>query len=278
MARTSVNDNVSANIWGLEAEAIIRPTPELTLNMNASYLNTKVSEDKLLANPRDFGAGRSDAVIIKDITNGANCAVAPTTAGNAAGANGFVNQTNTLINAGAIPGVAGGAGLQGTTSFGAGSGIASTGAFGICSVLEALAPTVGAAFGGVQVYSSGIPVNIKGNKLPGAPDYKFSAGVQYAAPIGEMTLTPRADFVYTGKSSGNIFNGAVNEIDSFTQVNAQLQLDGPDKKWFARVWVQNLFDKDSITGMYVTDQSSGNYTNIFTLEPRRYGITAGMKF
>ena len=130
----------------------------------------------------------------------------------------------------------------------------------------------------MQVYSSGIPVNIKGNKLPGAPDYKFSAGVQYAAPIGEMTLTPRADFVYTGKSSGNIFNGAVNEIDSFTQVNAQLQLDGPDKKWFARVWVQNLFDKDSITGMYVTDQSSGNYTNIFTLEPRRYGITAGMKF
>lgn len=278
VARTSVNDNVSANIWGLEAEAIIRPTPELTLNMNASYLNTKVSEDKLLANPRDFGAGRSDAVIIKDITNGANCAVAPTTAGNAAGANGFVNQTNTLINAGAIPGVAGGAGLQGTTSFGAGSGIASTGAFGICSVLEALAPTVGASFGGMQVYSSGIPVNIKGNKLPGAPDYKFSAGVQYAAPIGEMTLTPRADFVYTGKSSGNIFNGAVNEIDSFTQVNAQLQLDGPDKKWFARVWVQNLFDKDSITGMYVTDQSSGNYTNIFTLEPRRYGITAGMKF
>ena len=278
VARTSVNDNVSANIWGLEAEAIIRPTPELTVNMSASYLNTKVSEDKMLANPRDFGAGRSDSVIIKDITNGANCAVAPTTAGNAAGANGFVNQANALINAGAIPGVAGGAGLRGTTGFGANSGIASTGAFGICAVLDALAPTVGAAFGGVKVYSSGIPVNIKGNKLPGAPDYKFSAGVQYAAPIGEMTLTPRADFVYTGKSTGNIFNGAVNEIDSFTQVNAQLQLDGPDKKWFARVWVQNLFDKDSITGLYVTDQSSGNYTNIFTLEPRRYGITAGLKF
>lgn len=278
VARTSVNDNVSANIWGLEAEAIFRPTRELSVNLSASYLNTKVSEDKLLANPRDFGAGRADSVIIKDITNGANCAVAPTTAGNAAGANGFVNQANTLINAGAIPGVVGGAGLQGTTGFGAGSGIASTGAFGICSVLEALAPTVGAAFGGVQVYSSGIPVNIKGNKLPGAPDYKFSAGVQYAAPIGEMTLTPRADFVYTGQSTGNIFNGAVNAIDSFTQVNAQLQLDGPDKKWFARVWVQNLFDKDSITGLYVTDQSSGNYTNIFTLEPRRYGITAGLKF
>ena len=185
---------------------------------------------------------------------------------------------NTLINAGAIPGLAAGAGLQPTTEFPAGSGIASTGAFSVCGALDALKGTVGTAFGGIAVYSSGIPTNIKGNKLPGAPDYKFSAGVQYAAPMGDMTLTPRADFVYTGKSVGNIFGGTVNEVPSFTQVNAQLQLDGADKKWFARVWVQNLFDKDSITGLYVTDQSSGNYTNIFTLEPRRFGVTAGMKF
>ena len=278
VARTSVNDNVSATIYGLEAEAIFHPTRELTINMNASYLNAKVSDDKFLANPRDFGGGRADSVIVKDITNGANCAVAPNTAGNAAGSNGFVNQVNTIINAGLAAPLKAGANLQPTTAFPSNGGIASTGAFGVCAVLSALAPTLGTSFGGVTVYSSGIPVNIKNNKLPGAPDYKFSAGVQYAAPIGEMTLTPRADFVYTGKTYGNIFNGTVNEIPSFTQVNAQLQLDGPDKKWYARAWVQNLFNKDSITGLYVTDQSSGNYTNVFTLEPRRYGITAGVKF
>jgi len=43
-------------------------------------------------------------------------------------------------------------------------------------------------------------------------------------------------------------------------------------------FIQNLFDANSVTGLYVTDQSSGNYTNIFTLEPRRYGIAAGVKF
>ena len=130
----------------------------------------------------------------------------------------------------------------------------------------------------MTVYSSGIPTNIKGNKLPGAPDYKFSAGVQYAAPLGDMTLTPRVDYVYTGKSTGNIFNGTVNEVPSFSQINAQIELDGPNKKWFVRGWIQNLTNNDAITGLYVTDQSSGNYTNIFTLEPRRYGITAGLKF
>ncbi|MFM5917896.1 MAG: TonB-dependent receptor [Novosphingobium sp.] len=277
VARTSVNDNVSAKIYGLEAEMIFRPSRELTVNIGASYLHTEVSQDKFLANPRDFGGGRSDAIIIKDITNGANCAIAPKTAGNTAAVNALLASYNGLVNG------ATGNNLQTVPyTFAANSGIASTGAFSICSLptgalpgLKEYAALTGAP---VDVYTSGIPVNIKGNKLPGAPDYKFSAGVQYAAPLGDMTLTPRVDYVYTGKSTGNIFNGAVNEVPSFSQVNAQLQLDGPDKKWFVRGWVQNLTNNDAITGLYVTDQSSGNYTNVFTLEPRRYGLTAGLKF
>ncbi len=298
--RTSVNDNVSANIYGLEAEAVFRPTRELSVNINASYLHTSVSQDKLLANSRDFGAGRADAVIIKDITNAANCAVGSNTSGNVAGVNGFVNFVNGAINAGIVdplytgatlgaggtPGhfsqylVNPGAGLQNAGAFPTGSGLASTGAFSICSVLQSYAAAAGASFdpAGISVYLSGIPTNIKGNKLPGAPDYKLSAGVQYAAPIGDLTLTPRIDVAYTGKTYGNIFNGTVNAIAAFTQVNAQIQLEGQDRKWFMRAFVQNLFDKDSITGLYVTDQSSGNYTNIFTLEPRRFGVAAGIKF
>ena len=277
VARTSVNDNVSANIWGLEAEAVLRPTRELTINLGASYLNTEVSQDKFLANSRDFGAGRADAVIIKDITNAANCAVSSTT-GSVAGVNAYVNQVQSLINSGAIPGVSAGAGLQNTTAFPAGSGLASTGAFSICAVLDSLKGTVGPAFGGIAVDLSGIPTNIKGNELPGAPKYKLSAGVQYVVPVGDMTVTPRVDVAHTGESTGNIFNGAVNAIPAFTQVNAQIQLDGPDKKYFVRAFIQNVFDKDSITGLYLTDQSSGSFTNIFTLEPRRFGIAAGFKF
>ncbi|MFM5886333.1 MAG: TonB-dependent receptor [Novosphingobium sp.] len=273
--RTSVNDNVSAHIYGMELEGVFRPTDQLTINANASYLHTEVSQDKMLADSRDYGGGRADAVIIKDLTTAANCAVAPNTAGGT-GAVGFVTAVN------------GSLGLAGPASFGPNSGIASTGAFSICnallgaSVTSTGAPSATALLFdplGVTVYSSGIPVNIKGNKLPGAPDYKFSFGAQYAIPVGgDVTITPRADYIYTGKSTGNIFNGPVNEVPSFSQVNAQIQIDGADKKWFVRGWIQNVFDDASITGLYVTDQSSGLYTNIFTLEPRRYGITAGVKF
>lgn len=287
VARTSVNDNVDANIWGLEAEAVIHPVPELTVNLTASYLHTEVASDKYLSNPRDFGGGRADAVIIKDITNAANCAVA-SSSGSVAGINAYVAQVNSLINAGVIPGVSPGAGLRAPTSFGPNSGIASTGAFSICAALQGLAPTLGAAFGGVETstvidggtydYSAGIPVNIKGNKLPGAPNYKVSMGAQYAFPIGQATLTPRVDVAYTGETTGNVFNGNVNSIDSFVQANAQIQLDGPDSRWYVRGYIQNIFDSTAVTGLYVTDQSSGNYTNIFTLEPRRYGIAAGFRF
>jgi outer membrane receptor protein involved in Fe transport len=282
VARTSVDDNVSADIYGLEAEAIVRPVRELTINVNASYLHTKVSQDKFLSNPRDFGGGRSDAVIIKDITTAANCAVAPNTAGNAAGANAFVAAINGGINA------ATGAGLQGPTAFPSGSGIASTGAFSICSSLIRAAinadgtPTATAQLfdpNGITVYPSGVPVNIKGNQLPGAPNFKVAAGVQYAIPVGhDMTVTPRFDAIMTGTSYGSIFNGNINRIPSYTQLNAQIQIDGPDDKWFIRGYIQNISNSNSITGQYVTDQSSGNFTNIFTLDPRRYGVAAGFKF
>jgi iron complex outermembrane recepter protein len=277
VARTSVNDNVDANIWGVEVEGVIRPTREFTVNFGFSYLNTEVSSDKFLGNPRDPSGGRSDVVIIKDITNGANCAVRPTTAGNAAGTQAYV----TAINSGL--------GLRAPTGFGADSGILATGAFGICSVLEATAANPSAplrALFGVPtgalpfvVENAGVPVNIRGNHLPQAPNVKASIGVQYEATVGQdMTLVPRFDLTYTGDSYGNIFNGRINRINGYAQANAQIQLNGPDRRWFARAFVQNIFDSDSTTGLYVTDQSSGLFTNIFTLDPRRYGVAVGFNF
>jgi len=267
VARTSVNDNVDADIYGLELESIIRPSREWAINMGASYLHTKVSQDKFLSNPRDPSGGRSDAVIIKDLTNASNC-TAVSNSGSAAGVNGFVAAVN------------GSLGLRAPASFGADSGVAANGAFSICSVLAgAAAGPTGAAFGGVTILNAGVATNIKGNKLPQAPNYKFSVGTQYTAELENgMTVVPRVDLTYTGDSYGNIFNGRINKVAGYAQANAQVQLSGVDDKWYVRGFVQNIFDSSSTTGLYVTDQSSGLYTNIFTLEPRRYGIAAGFKF
>jgi iron complex outermembrane recepter protein len=263
VARTSVNDNVDAEVYGVEGEFIFQPTRELAINVGASYLHTKVSQDKFLSNPRDPSGGRSDAVIIKDITNGSNCALVPKVAGNAAGANGYVGSVNAAL------------GLRAPTAFPTDSGInGATGAFSICSALAG-----NAAAAGMDVLFAGVEVNIKGNQLPQAPEFKFSAGAQYTIEMDSgMTIVPRVDLAMTGESFGNIFNGYVNRISSYSVINAQVQINGKDDRWYARAYVQNLTDNSATTGLYVTDQSSGLFTNIFTLEPRRYGGAIGFRF
>ena len=265
VARTSVNDNVDVNIYGVEAEAIASPIPAMVVNMNFSYLKSDVANNKMLANPRDPSGGRADAVIIKDITNGANCAVA-STSGNVAGVNQFVGAINAAV------------GLRAPVAI---PGTNTTGAFGICSALQAQAAAVGAAFGGIEVLGSGVEVSVKGNQLPNAPTYKASAGIQYTIDLGTsgFTLVPRADINYTGDQFGTIFNkNPIDRIQGYEVVNAQIQLNAPDDRFYVRAFVQNLTDNNSTTGMFVTDQSSGLFTNIFTIEPRRYGVAAGFKF
>ncbi|WP_454597476.1 TonB-dependent receptor [Qipengyuania sp. SM2507] len=261
VARTSVNDTIDATVYGAELEAIIAPDPAWLINMSFSYLNAKVDGDQFFSNPRDPGGGDPTAVIIKDISNGSLCAVT------GANANAFVATINPAL------------GLRGPTAFPSDGGIASTGAFSICSVLDAQAQAVGAAFGGIQVLSPGVEVNLNGNKLPQAPEMKASMGVQYTADFSNgWTLVPRFDLSFTGEQYGNVFNGNVNRIEPFVQANAQIQLNGPDDRFFVRGFIQNIFDSNSVTGLYLTDASSGNFTNIFTLDPRRFGIGVGVTF
>ena len=258
VARTSVNDNVDADIYGVEAEAIMSPTPAFVVNMNASYLHSKVSTDKLLVNPRDVSGGRADAVIIKDITNASNCVVVPNVAGNAALSNGYVAAVNARV------------GLRAPTAI---PTMAATGAFGICSALAA-----NAAVSGVSVLD-GVTTNIRGNRLPQAPTYKWSVGAQYTIDFANgMNIVPRADLNYTGGFAASIFNTFIDRIPGYAVVNMQVQLNARDDRFYVRGYVQNLTNNNAVTGQYVTDQSAGLFTNIFTIEPRRYGIAAGFKF
>ncbi len=276
VARTSVNDNSNANIYGVEAEAVVSPVPALLINMNFSYLKSKVSDDRFLANPRDPSGGRSDAVIIKDITNASNCAIVPTTAGNVVGVNTYVAAVNSGI------------GLRAPTAV---PGTNTTGAFSVCSALAATAanpPAALRALFGVPagalpftVLGSGVEVNVRDNNLPNAPTYKWAVGAQYTIDMGSSgwNIVPRADINYTGNSWGTIFNrNPIDRIEGYEVVNAQIQLNAPDDRFYIRGFVRNLTQNDATTGMYVTDQSSGLFTNIFTIEPRTYGIAAGFKF
>jgi outer membrane receptor protein involved in Fe transport len=272
VARTSVNDNTDATVYGAELEALFRPNRDLLLNFSASYLHSSIG-DLQLVDPRDVSGGRSDTVIIKDATNAANCAVVPNTPGNAAGTNALVTAFNGALGLGGpVP-------VPGTNT---------TGAYSICDALAATIANPSAPLRGLFAtptgplpftVTTGVPVDLSGNDLPQAPTWKFSAGIQYTFRLGGgLTLVPRGDFTYTGSYFARSFNRPIDRIHGYEIVNAQIQLNGRNDRWFVRGFVQNLTKNNAITGLYVTDQSSGLFTNAFTLDPRRYGVAAGVRF
>jgi iron complex outermembrane receptor protein len=255
LARTAVNDNADANIYGAELESVMIPARGLRLNLSASLLQTRL-KDLSLIDPRDPSAGRSDVVVIKDITSGSNCAVIPAAGGSGAGANGLVSAVNAPL------GLRAPVALPGTNT---------TGAFSLCDALRA-------AGGSQYTVNNGVEVNIAGNELPLSPRFKLSAGAEYTFDIGSgMTLVPRLDVHYTGKTFSTVFNKPLDRIKGYTNANAQIQLSGPGKRWFVRAYVQNLTGNDATTGRWVSTQAAGSYTNIFVLEPRRYGLVVGFQ-
>ena len=272
VSRTSVNDNTDATVYGVELEGLFRPVRNTIVNFSASYLHSSIG-DLQLVDPRDVSGGRSDVVIIKDVTNASNCALIPNTPGNAAGANALVGAFNSAV--GLRPPVP----VPGTNT---------TGAYSICS---ALAGTIASPSAALRLafatptgplpfsVSTGVPVDLSGNELPQAPNWKFAIGVQHTIDLGGgMTLVPRVDFSYTGSYSARSFNLPIDHISGYEIVNASVQLNARDDRWFVRAFVSNLTNNDAITGLYVTDQSSGLFTNVFTLDPRRYGVAAGVRF
>ncbi len=276
--RTSFNDNTNAKIYGVEIEAVLRPDPAWVINMSASYLHTKIGNFQLV-DTRDPSNGRSDTVIIKDAATAANCVIQPT--GAITG-----QQFMTAIGQGGA--------LQPVT------GTNTSGAFSSCSALLntiAAPPAALSQAFGLPVNTplpfaftrnlagqplglpSGVAADLTGNQLPQAPTWKFSTGAQYTREFnGGYRLVTRVDLTYTGDYFSRSFNRPIDRIKGYEIINAQIQLNAPDNRWYVRGFVQNLTANNAITGQYVTDPSSGLFTNVFTLEPRRYGITAGFNF
>ena len=263
--RTSINENVDAEIWGLESEFLVSPDEHWMFNASFSYLDTELKDFESL-DPRDPAQGRQDVTTIKDLTNTAHCVLEHNGQGPVLDNAAFLAA---IADAGVgyIPtGVDLGGGLMVPET----PGFAET-ALSVCAGLQPLAGDFG------YIYSDGITTNLEGNELIQAPEWTVSLGGQYTHYFNNgMNLTGRIDYYWQDESFARTFNREMDQIDSWDVINAQVQLNGKDDKWFARAFVQNLADEDNITGVYSTDPTSAFFTNVFLVEPRLIGLTVGV--
>ncbi len=275
---TSVNQNIDAKLWGSEGEFVWAPTERWQFNMNFGYTHSSIGNSQLI-DDRNPTAGRSDVLLVKDATLGAN-----------------VGQNCVLYYAGATPGTLP-VGLGFFAPPGGVNSLATAGvphtSYGTCipgnTVIDPISGLTFEQALNAQGFSTSDPtghgnhsgafVNLSGNQLQNTPDWTISLGAQYTQPLdNDYNLVARVDYYWQNDMWGRIFNDASDHISSWDQWNAQLTLNAPENRWYIQGFIKNIANKNNVTGMYLTSSTSGLYTNEFIGDPRTYGIAVGARF
>lgn len=305
--RTSVNANIDATVSGFEAEFSWEPVEDLRLNLNIGWLDTEIGNAQLV-DPINVTAGQAGYQSVQDAlrwTNGmeftpggvfvgtvaqtfdadGRSVFIPTVAGNTVRQPNLddLNFVNGVPAAFAAFGIIGGPATIATAA----QCVASDPAIaGVIAISPQLLPFTCQLARGAAIVADpfgvngldGIPTDITGNRLPNTPEWTVSAGAEYTFTLGSgWAITPRVDYYYQADSFARIFNGPNDTLDSYGLLNAAVRIE-QDDGWYVNLFVKNATDEDVITDIYLTDQSSGLFSNVFLLEPRTYGITVGRRW
>jgi outer membrane receptor protein involved in Fe transport len=264
--RTSVNENVNASVYGLELESVWSPVHNLRLNANLGYLHTKIGSgvssidtmDRTQSNPayQVVKAGPS----IPGVAVGSNCVV--TAAGIAT-----VLTINPALGA-TVPFACGGKAFY----------------QGFLQLQGVPAPFAAAAANAMFNYGAGYSIegkaqDLSGNELPNSPHLTASVGAQYTWDFQSgWSATLRGDYYRQSKQFTRVYNTAYDQLKSWNNANITLKIEKPEWGLQVDAYVKNLTNKTPITDAYTTDDSSGLFTNLITLEPRLYGVSIQKSF
>jgi iron complex outermembrane recepter protein len=269
--RTSVNANINSRLWGVEGEFFWAPIDNLQFNLSFGYTNSEITSGSDF-DTRNPSQNDPNATVVKDYA-GANCVIT-----NALHTGPVTPATNPFFAAILVnPPVTSLPGTAARVAFLNGSGSIIPATQGLsCNTLDA---ALLATFGAASPYRAtpgGLSVSLKGNEMPNTPPLTFNIGAQYTINFGSgYTVVPRVDYYWKDRMFAGKFNAPTDLIQSWDELNAQIQLNAPDNKWYVRGFIRNVIDSQNITGSYVTDPSSGLFTNLFVEEPRTYGLTIG---
>jgi outer membrane receptor protein involved in Fe transport len=258
--RTSVNLNFDATVRGAELESTWEPVPGLRFNFAGGYENATIDDGQSAIDLMDRTAGNSDWMVIKPgITQTSNC-VFPTYVVNEL----LANQGLPLACLKAYtPGYAASNGADPVTGQVYTPNPNPTTYPGYIGFDPASAPNNG----------EGFAKDLSGNQLPNTPHFTLSMGAQYSMPLSEVWAgTLRGDFYWQSDSYARVFNDRpYDELHGYTNLNFSLIFTNQDG-WQAMTYVKNVLDTTAITGAFLNSDDAALTTNVFTTDPRLFGI------
>jgi outer membrane receptor protein involved in Fe transport len=237
VAKSSVNLNINAKIYGAELESVFEPVRNLAFNLNVGYLHTRIDDGQTEVDQINLAQGNPDFTLIHE-ADGTAC-LAPTA----------------LLKAAIMGG-------EPAPFLG---GFAALGIPNICDASGA--------------FKNGIPVDLGGKRMPNTPQFTVSVGAQYTVDLpNEWLATLRGDLYWQDDSFARIFNAVNDQLRGYYNVNATLTFANPADGLDVQFFVKNAFNAQPITGVYLTNDTSGLFQNVFTLDPRTYGVQITKKF
>jgi outer membrane receptor protein involved in Fe transport len=255
--RTSANFNVDAKISGLEVEYLWTPADNWLLTANLGLLKSELQGTSGI-DVLDRTNGDPNFVTLKNASTYSNCVVSAQGYATVLGA-----IQGAVLNNGDSRGLCAGAFAGQEAAFGLGN-VTYVDGNGVTQTIGALTPF------------DGVSKDLDGNKLPGTPDMTLNLAAEYtfnSLNDSNWDMTVRGDFYYQADSYSRVFNTQRDELDSWTNLNLSVVLANEESGWGVEAFAKNITDEEVITGAYLTDDSSGLFTNIFLTEPALYGIT-----
>ncbi len=260
---SSINENVDANLIGLELEGVWRPEalPGLSVDFAYGWLSSEV-EGSMSLDPINRTGGSDEYILLNNIDPGSSTGINYV----AREAQITPEVLTAALTTGAALDIRNGATVQ-SVSYPANAAGVSIPAYFSRNFLNAM---------GVETLD-GVPVDLDGNQLPNAPEHSLKIGLAHTWNVaGGATLTARWDAYWQSDSYAREFNTIGDEIDSWLQHNASAIYERDN--WTVVAWVRNVMDDDNVTGKYLTSDTSGFFRNYFVTEPRIYGLSVRLGF
>jgi iron complex outermembrane receptor protein len=258
--RTSINLNFDAKVKGAELEANYEPLPGLKFNFAGGYEDTRVDNGQSAIDLMDRTAGHSDWMLVKPFPSETSNCILPTKAVRQIL---LVNDEPDILGSG-LAGACDAA-YQPTSGlfYLFGSYTQDQNAFAAAGFDPTTAPNHGAGFS----------KDLSGNKLPNAPPFTLSTGAQYSMPLSEDWVgTLRGDFYWQGNSFARIFNDKpYDQLHGYTNVNLTMIFTNQNG-WQVMGYVKNVFNTTAITGAFLYSDDTDLTTNVFTTDPRLFGV------
>ena len=124
----------------------------------------------------------------------------------------------------------------------------------------------------------GVAVDLSGNQLPNAPEASYNIGLNYTNEVAGNRINISLEYYWQEDFYYRIYNTPSDLIQSWEVYNLNASIREKDDKWSMNFFIKNITNDDFITGAYFTDASSGNFTNVFLLDPRTVGANFRINF